>query len=114
MPYFTNKLGVVPKTYIDDSPGWILVPDPPLVPEGKEIVWLNWEWVVRDSKPENREGYVWKFVHSEFKSNSESNGWVEYALPFITVEEVEESSNVVVEVTEVYGNIQSLLNNLTN
>lgn len=92
MPYFTNKLGVIPRTYIDDSPGWILVPDPPLVPEGKEIVWLNWEWVVRDPKPENREGYVWKFIHAEFKSNSESNGWVEFTLPIMNTVENNQST----------------------
>lgn len=76
MPYYTNRQGVIPNTMPDDSPGWILVPDPPIVPDDKELVWLNWEWVVRDSKPIT-EG-IWKFIHSEFKSNTESNGWVRF------------------------------------
>ena len=78
MPYYTNRQGVIPNTMPDDSPGWILVSNPPEVPEGKELIWLNWEWVVRDPKPENREGYVWKFNHAEFKANTASNGWIEY------------------------------------
>ena len=84
MPYFTNKQGVIPNNQPDDSPGWILVSDPPIVPEGKELIWLNWEWVVRDPKPDSIEGSVWKFNHSEFKSNTSSNGWVEYKLSSIS------------------------------
>jgi len=92
MPYFTNKQGVIPGTSIDDQPGWILVSDPPVVPEDKELVWLNWEWVVRYPKPESREGFVWKFNHTEFKTNNESNGWIEYAI--VNTESQELSSNI--------------------
>lgn len=50
-----------------------MVPRPPSVPEGKQLVWLNWEWVVRDPKPEDREGYQWNWDHL-------SLSWVEYPL----------------------------------
>jgi hypothetical protein len=72
MPYF-SKNGSIPKTSIDNTPGWVLVPSPPNVPEGKQLVWLNWEWVVRDFKPEDREGYQWNWDHF-------SLSWVEYPL----------------------------------
>ena len=96
MPYYTNRQGVIPNIMPDDSPGWILVPDPPGIPEGKELIWLNWEWVVRDPKPENSEGYVWKFNHNEFRSNLDSNGWIEYAIisTFNVGSNVEFTSNI--------------------
>ncbi len=46
-------------------------------PEGKEVVWLNWQWVVRDPKPIDREGYRWKWNHDQMQ-------WIEYQLPGIT------------------------------
>jgi hypothetical protein len=74
MPYF-SKNGSVPKTTIDNTPGWILVPNPPTnIPEGKQLVWLNWEWVVREFKPEDREGYQWNWDH-------DTKSWIEYPLP---------------------------------
>lgn len=76
MPYF-SKNGSVPKTTIDNTPGWILVPNPPTnIPEGKQLVWLNWEWVIRDFKPEDREGYQWNWDHG-------TKSWIEYPLPEI-------------------------------
>ena len=72
MPYF-SKNGSVPKTIIDDTSGWVLVPSPPLVPEGKELIWLNWEWIIRDFKPSGREGYQWKWNH-------DAKRWIEYPL----------------------------------
>lgn len=35
--------------------------------EGKEIVWLNNEWVIRDPMPERRAGYVWKWIHDTYE-----------------------------------------------
>lgn len=64
MPYF-SKNGSIPKPTIDDTPGWVLVPNPPTdIPEGKQLVWLNWEWIVRDPRPEDREGYQWNWNHN--------------------------------------------------
>lgn len=72
MPYF-SKNGSIPKTTIDNTPGWVLVPNPPVVPEGKQLVWLNWEWVVRDFRPVDREGYQWNWNH-------ELKQWIEYEI----------------------------------
>jgi hypothetical protein len=74
MPYF-SKNGSVPKTTIDNTPGWVLVPNPPTnIPEGKQLVWLNWEWIIRDFKPGDREGYQWNWDH-------DTKSWIEYPLP---------------------------------
>lgn len=62
-----SKNGSYPQLSTDGTPGWIEVPDMPEPVEGKEIVWLNNEWVVRDPKPENRFGYVWKWVHGAYE-----------------------------------------------
>ena len=75
MPYF-SKNGSIPKPTIDNTPGWVLVPNPPPVPEGKQLVWLNWEWVIRDPKPADREGYQWNWDHPTLS-------WIEYPLPEI-------------------------------
>lgn len=70
MPYF-SKNGSIPKPTIDDTPGWVLVPNPPTdIPEGKQLVWLNWEWIIRDPKPDDREGYQWNWQH-------ETKSWIE-------------------------------------
>lgn len=70
MPYF-SKNGSIPKPTIDDTPGWVLVPNPPTdIPEGKQLVWLNWEWIIRDPKPDDREGYQWNWQH-------ETKSWLE-------------------------------------
>jgi hypothetical protein len=46
--------------------GWIKVMQPkPVAGEGKEVVWLNWEWVVRNTKPADEPGYQWNWNHSE-------------------------------------------------
>lgn len=68
-----TKRGSIPQEQTDGTKGWIEVLDKPECPEGKEVVWLNWEWIIRDPKPENREGYVWKWNHEERQ-------WVEYPL----------------------------------
>ena len=40
-----TKNGSIPKPETDGTEGWLEVPNPPEVPDGKELVWLNWEWV---------------------------------------------------------------------
>ena len=48
-----SKNGSIPKPETDGTEGWIEVPDEPVCPEGKEVVW--WYppgWVIRDPKPE--------------------------------------------------------------
>lgn len=58
-----SKLGSIPKPETDGTEGWVEVPDAPEVPEGKELAWLNGEWVVRDPKPVDRPGYQWNWAH---------------------------------------------------
>ena len=70
MPYTFN--GSIPSEP-EDTRGWIKVSAAPPCPEGKEVVWLNWNWVVRDPKPENNEGNVWKRNHDQMT-------WVEYQI----------------------------------
>jgi hypothetical protein len=62
--------GHYPVEVIDNNKGWYEVPAKPEAPEGKEVAWLNGEWVVRDPKPEDRPGYQWNWNHSEM-------AWVE-------------------------------------
>jgi hypothetical protein len=72
MPLF-SKNGSIPKPTTDGTNGWVLVPEMPACPDGKEVVWLNWEWLVRDPKPTDREGYQWNWNHGD-------KAWVECAL----------------------------------
>ena len=70
-----SKYGSIPQPETDGTEGWIEVPDMPECPEGKEVVW--WfppGWVIRDPKPEMREGFVWKW-------NQNEEQWIEYELP---------------------------------
>jgi len=67
-----TKNGSIPQAQTDGTDGWIEAADKPECPEGKEVVWLNWEWVVRDPKPQDREGYQWNWNHGEI-------AWVESA-----------------------------------
>ena len=74
MTYYT-KNGSIPKPETDGTDGWVQAPAPPdVVPEGKQLVWLNWEWVIRDPQPADREGHQWNWNH-------DARAWVEYALP---------------------------------
>lgn len=62
-----SKNGSIPKPETDGTDGWIEVPDAPIAPDGKEVVW--WYppgWVIRDIKPEGN----WSWSQSEEK-------WVE-------------------------------------
>lgn len=65
-----SKLGSIPKPETDGTEGWVQVPDAPEVPEGKELAWLNSEWVVRNPKPADRPGYQWNWNHN-------ARDWVE-------------------------------------
>ena len=69
-----TKNGSIPKPETDGTEGWLEVPMPPEAPEGKEVVWLNWRWLIRDPKPVDREGYRWKWNDDAFQ-------WIEYQLP---------------------------------
>ena len=68
MPYTFN--GSYPSEP-EDKRGWVYVSAPPLVPEGKELAWLNWTWVVRDPIPTADTGNVYKW-------NYDSMAWVQY------------------------------------
>lgn len=70
-----TKNGSIPKPETDGTEGWLEVPDAPECPEGKEVVWLNWRWLIRDPKPVDREGYRWKW-------NDDQGQWIEYQLPY--------------------------------
>lgn len=83
-----TKNGSIPKPETDGTEGWLEVPYPPECPEGKEVVWLNWQWIVRDPKPVDREGYKWKW-------NQDAYQWIEYQLPQ-TVD-----APVILETTEI-------------
>jgi len=62
--------GHYPVEVIDNNKGWYEVPAKPEAPEGKEVAWLNGEWVVRDPKPADRPGYQWNWNHGQM-------AWVE-------------------------------------
>jgi len=77
-----TKNGSIPKPETDGTEGWLEVPMPPECPEGKEVVWLNWRWLIRDPKPVDREGYRWKW-------NDDQGQWIEYQLPgAVVIEQV--------------------------
>ena len=64
-----SKNGSIPMPETDGTEGWIEVPDAPVAPDGKEVVW--WYppgWVVRDPQPTG--SWAWN------QSNQE---WVEIA-----------------------------------
>jgi hypothetical protein len=78
MPLYT-KNGSIPSPQTDGTEGWVLVGDKPACPDGKEVVWLNWEWIVRDPKPVDSPGYQWNWNHAD-------KAWVDYKLPDVPVE----------------------------
>ena len=81
MQYWT-KNGSIPSTETDGTEGWQQAPSPPTdIPDGKELVWLNWEWIIRDPKPQDRAGWQWNWQH-------EGKTWVESAWGNVEVVEV--------------------------
>jgi hypothetical protein len=76
-----TKNGSIPKPQTDGTEGWLEAPMPPEAPEGKEVVWLNWRWLIRDPKPQDREGYRWKW-------NDDQGQWIEYQLPDAVISEL--------------------------
>ena len=74
-----TKNGSIPKPETDGTEGWIEVEMPPETPEGKEVVWLNWQWVVRDPKPVDRDGYRWKWNHDGYQ-------WIEYQMVNVIID----------------------------
>ena len=68
---YWTKNGSIPSQETDGTEGWQQAPSPPTeIPEGKELVWLNWEWIIRDPKPQDRVGYQWNWQH-------DTRSWVE-------------------------------------
>jgi len=89
MPHF-SKDGSIPKPQTDGTSGWVLVPDPPTdIPEGKELVWLNWEWIIRDPKPADLDGHQANWDHA-------SRSWVQCECP-MHVEVVITEPEVIIE-----------------
>ena len=83
-----TKNGSIPQEETDGTDGWIQAPDKPTeIPEGKELVWLNWEWVIRDPKPVDREGYQWNWNHADKE-------WVEG--PWLTQGVVLEGEEIII------------------
>ena len=92
-----SKNGSIPKPETDGTEGWIEVPDMPVAPEGKEVVW--WYppgWVIRDPKPMEREGYKWSWSQS-------SEQWVEYSVLEPVIDTLIESSDIPALTTEQIG-----------
>jgi len=68
---YWTKNGSIPSQETDGTEGWQQAPAPPAeVPADKELVWLNWEWIIRDPKPQDRAGYQWNWQH-------DTKSWVE-------------------------------------
>jgi hypothetical protein len=79
---YWTKNGSIPSQETDGTEGWQQAPSPPTeIPEGKELVWLNWEWIIRDPKPADRAGYQWNWNHSD-------KTWVEGAYPTTSIESI--------------------------
>ena len=68
---YWTKNGSIPSQTTDGTEGWQQAPAPPAeVPANKEVVWLNWEWIIRDPKPADRAGWQWNWNHAD-------RAWVE-------------------------------------
>ena len=79
---YWTKNGSIPSQETDGTEGWQQAPSPPTdIPAGKELVWLNWEWIIRDPKPADRVGWQWNWQH-------EGKTWVESAWGNVEVVEV--------------------------
>jgi hypothetical protein len=67
-----TKNGSIPYETTDGTEGWQQAPDKPDCPEGKEVIWVAPQWIIRDPAPANREGYQWAYYLDR--------GWVELTL----------------------------------
>ncbi len=77
-----SKFGSIPKPQTDGTEGWVEVPDAPTdIPEGHELFWDGFEWVIIPPKPESRPGYTWAFYKTQ--------GWVESPDPVVAIEVIE-------------------------
>jgi len=82
---YWTKNGSIPSQETDGTEGWQQAPSPPTdIPEGKELVWLNWEWIIRDPKPQDRAGYQWNWQH-------DTRSWIEGAWPSVESIEIQET-----------------------
>jgi hypothetical protein len=98
---YWTKNGSIPSQETDGTDGWQQAPSPPTeIPEGKELVWLNWEWIVRDPKPADRSGWQWNWNHAD-------RAWVESAW------QTEGQSMEFVEPVEIPTLTTSQISNLT-
>ena len=92
MQYWT-KNGSIPSTETDGTEGWQPSPEPPTdVPADKELVWLNWEWIIRDPKPADRAGWQWNWNHAD-------RAWVESAWQTIDLPTIEEIPATITNMT---------------
>ena len=86
MQYWT-KNGSIPTTLPDSTAGWQHAPEPPTdIPEGKNLVWLNWEWIVRDPKPADRAGWQWNWNHADRAWVESAWGNVEVIEPIVEIQ----------------------------
>ena len=82
---YWTKNGSIPSQETDGTEGWQQAPSPPTeIPEGKELVWLNWEWIIRDPKPQDRAGYQWNWQH-------DTRSWVEGSWGTVEPIEIQET-----------------------
>ena len=97
---YWTKNGSIPSQETDGTEGWQQAPSPPTdIPEGKELVWLNWEWIVRDPKPQDRAGYQWNWQHDTRSWVEGSWGTVEVVEPLTVIDITNFSSSQVANLT---------------
>ena len=90
---YWTKNGSIPSQTTDGTEGWQQAPAPPTeIPEGKELVWLNWEWIIRDPKPQDRAGFQWNWNHAD-------RAWVESAWQTIDLPTIEEITTPPIDMT---------------
>jgi len=97
---YWTKNGSIPSQETDGTEGWQQAPSPPTdIPEGKELVWLNWEWIIRDPKPQDRAGYQWNWQHDTRSWVEGSWGTVEVVEPLTVIDVTNFSSSQVANLT---------------
>ena len=97
---YWTKNGSIPSQETDGTEGWQQAPSPPTdIPEGKELVWLNWEWIVRNPKPQDRAGYQWNWQHDTRSWVEGSWGTVDVVEPLTVIDITNFSSSQVANLT---------------